>query len=210
MQNNAKKILDFMRLLEKVCIVKRDTLLTDGTLESDSSHIFKLSFFVMMIFPYLKHKYDYTRLLELALVHDIVEGQTGDYPRSVQIANPKMVLEKEKKEKEAIEYYKSKLPFPLNEKVYDLFMEYENKKTLEAKLISVLDKLEANFQANLFNNGDIRYWKECQNGDEYYKIATSKKKLVSELNEDILQCIENSVIDLTMENMKKCKIKVCL
>ena len=96
MKNNVEKILDFMQLMERVCLVKRDTLLSDGTAERDSSHIFKLSFFIMLVYPYLKKKYNYEKLLELALVHDIVEGITGDCPRSAQIAHPERQIEKQK------------------------------------------------------------------------------------------------------------------
>ena len=58
-------------------------------------------------------------------------------------------------------------------------------------------------------DGDIRYWSDCENGEEYYKIATAKKQLVSELKEDVLSELEQSIISLTLENMAKCKIKVC-
>lgn len=207
MKSNVEKILDFMQLMERVCLVKRDTLLSDGTAERDSSHIFKLSFFIMLVYPYLKKKYNYEKLLELALVHDIVEGITGDCPRSAQIAHPERQIEKQKRETEAIEYYRSVLPSPLNEKIYDLFLEYEKKETPEAKLVSALDKLEANYQANRYGDGDIRYWQNCENGEEYYKIATSPKAIVSEINEEILTLLEQKVIKLTLENMKKCQIK---
>lgn len=209
MNDAVRKIIDFMGVIEKVCLVKRDTLLSDGTLEPDSAHIFKLSFFIMLVYPYLTQKYDYTRLLELALVHDIVEGVTGDCPRSAQVADPNRKIEKEKKEREAIESYRNMLPFPLNARIFDLFTEYELRQTPEAKLVSALDKLEANFQANRYNDGDIRYWKECENGEEYYRIATSEKQTVLELNEEILTALEQAVIRLTKENMKKCQIEVC-
>ena len=90
------KIINFMRVLEEVCVVKRDLLLFDGTTENDAMHIFKLSFLVMMIAPYLKNKIDYTKMLELALVHDIAESKTGDYTAANQIAHPELKAEKKK------------------------------------------------------------------------------------------------------------------
>ncbi len=209
MRNNVAKIFEFMQAMERVCLIKRDTLMSDGTSESDASHIFKLAFLVMLVYPFLQKKYDYTRLLELALVHDIAEGITGDCPRSAQIAHPERRKEKERQEKEAMLLYKKMLPEPLNEHVFALFSEYEARQTPEAKLVSVLDKMEANLQANRFGNGDIRYWQDCENGDEYYRIATEHKPLVSELGEDILTEMEQKIIALTLENMAKCKIN-CL
>ncbi len=210
MQENIAKILDFMCAMERVCLVKRDTLLSDGAIETDAAHIFKLAFLVMLVYPYLKKKYNYTRLLELALVHDIPEGLTGDLPRSTQVAHPESKIEKMQQEQKAMHIYKKMLPFPLNNKISELFNEYEAKETLEAKLVSVLDKMEANLQANRFGNGDIRYWQDCDNGTEYYRIATAKKALVKELDEDILTELEHKIITLTKENISRCKIEVCL
>jgi len=207
MQDNAGKILEFMKVLEKVCQVKRDTRLSDGAAESDADHIFKLAFLVMMVYPYLQKKYDYARLLELALVHDIAEGVTGDCPRSVQTAHPERCAEKAQNELKAMESYRKMLPDPLNEHIFSLFTEYEQKVSPEAKLVSVLDKMEANLQANRFACGDIRYWRDCENGEEYYKIATAKKAPVAELGENILSVMEEKIIALTMENMRRWKIK---
>jgi len=207
MKETVGKLLEFMKILEKVCQVKRDTRLSDGVTESDSDHIFKLTFLVMMIFPYLQKKYDYTRMLELALVHDIAEGVAGDCPRSVQAAHPEYCRIKAERELQAIESYKKMLPEPLNEKIFSLFSEYEQKLTPEAKIVAVLDKMEANLQANRFAGGDIRYWQDCENGNEYYKIATAHKPLVTEIDEEILRVMEKAIIALTLENMQRWKIE---
>lgn len=201
-----EKIINFMRALEEVCVVKRDLLLFNGTTENDAMHIFKLSFLVMLIAPYLKHNADYTKMLELALVHDIAEGKAGDYTLANQTTHPEIKKEKKFKEAEAIKELKSMLPSPLNKKVYDLYQEYERKETREAKIVSVLDKLEANLQANQYKDGDIRYWEKCENGKEYYKIALTKKPFIAELDESILVELENAIIALTCENMKKSHI----
>lgn len=201
------KIIHFMRMLEEVCVVKRDLLMYDGSDENDAMHIFKLSFLVMMTAPYLKNSVDYTRMLELALVHDIAEGKTGDYTAANQLANPNIKNEKAQKEAAAIKELKMMLPPPLNKKIYSLYQEYEKKETLEAKIISVLDKLEANLQANQYKDGDVTYWKNCENGEEYYKMALLKKPLIEEINEPIITELENAIIHLSQQNIKKCHIK---
>lgn len=201
------KIINFMRALEEVCIVKRDLLLFDGSEENDAMHIFKLSFLVMLIAPYLKTPVNYTKMLELALVHDIAEGKTGDYTAANQLIHPELKKEKKQKELLAINEIKDLLPAPLNKKIYTLYQEYEKKKTIEAKIVSVLDKLEANLQANQYKDGDVRYWKSCENGTQYYKIASQKKPLIKEIDEPILTDLENAIIKLSRANMKKCGIK---
>ena len=106
------KIVNFMRALEEVCVVERDLLLYEGSRENNAMHIFKLSFLVMLIYPYLKQPVDYTKMLELALVHDIAEGKTGDYTVANQLANPELKKEKQKREAIAIKELKSMLPPP--------------------------------------------------------------------------------------------------
>ncbi len=202
------KIINFMRVLEELCVVKRDLLLYDGTTENDAMHVFKLSFLVMMIAPYLKQKVNYTKMLEMALVHDIAEAKTGDYTAANQITHPEIKLEKAKKEAAVIKELKAMLPPPLNKKIYDLYLEYERKETLEARIVSGLDKLEANLQANQYKDGDVRYWKECENGMEYYKMALSKKPFIAEINEDVLTDLENAIIALARRNMAKNRIEI--
>lgn len=202
------KIINFMRALEEVCVVKRDLLLYDGSTENNAMHIFKLSFLIMLISPYLKKEVNYTKMLEMALVHDIAEGKTGDYTAANQIAHPELKKEKIKKEAIAIKELKSMLPSPLNKKVSSLYKEYEEKKTLEAKIVSMLDKLEANLQANQYHNGDVRYWKQCENGEQYYKLARLKKPMIQEIDEKIITELENAILDLSYQNMKKCHVKI--
>ena len=208
MQNKIERIFNFMRVLDKVCLVKRATLLSDGTVETDSSHTFKLAFMVMLIYPHLKHKYDYTRLFELALVHDIAEAETGDYPKAMQRAHPEIKQKKDAEEKAAIEKYSSLLDEPLRSKIKDLHDEYEAKETPESKLVSALDKVDANMQANFYHDGDIRYWTEYEDGEQYYKINTEKKDIVAVLDEPIVEALENGTIELALSNMKKLGISV--
>ena len=203
MQNKAKQILDFMRILDKVCLVKRATLLSDGSTETDSSHIFKLSFMLMMVYPYLQHKYNYTRLLELALVHDLAEAETGDCPKSVQYAHPEMKQQKKVQEEAAMCKYRNLLPPEVGKHIYDLYQEYENKTTPEARLVTALDKIDANLQANQYNNGDVRYWLDCEDGEQYLTINTEKKNVVAVLDEEFVEKMENYTIEISQKNIDK-------
>lgn len=205
MDHKIIQIFNFMKIVEKLGQIKRDNLMSDGRNENDSDHIIKLCYLVMLVHPYLKQKTDYLKMLEMALIHDLVEAKSGDFSLSAQRANPELKALKKIKEKEAIEYYKSILPSPLDDKIYDLFMEYEARTSREAQIVWILDKLEANIQANQYNGGDIRYWQNCPNGEIYYEYATTKKPLIHELDEDILTEIENLIIDITKHNIAKMK-----
>lgn len=203
MQNKVAQIFEFMKILDKVCLVKRATLLSDGTPETDSSHSFKLAFWVMLVYPYLKHSYNYTRLLELALVHDIAEAETGDCPKSVQYAHPEMKQIKKTQELEAIRKYSNMLPKETGNRIFELYQEYENKQTAEARLITALDKIDANLQANFYHDGDVRYWLDCEDGEQYRRINTEKKKVVAILDEKFIEELEKGTIAISEENMRR-------
>lgn len=207
MQNRIAQIFDFMRVLDKVCLVKRATLLSDGTAETDSSHTFKLAFMIMLIYPYLKHKYDYGHLFELALVHDIAEAEVGDYPKALQRAHPEIKAKKNAEEKAAMVRYSALLPEPMKRKIWDLYEEYEAKQTPEAKLVTALDKVDANMQANFYKGG-AGYWAEYEDGEQYYKINTEKKACVAVLNEEIVEALEEGTIELALDSMAECGIKI--
>ena len=201
--SDVLKILEFMSTVEKLCLVNRDNLLSKGGFESDSDHIMKLMFLIMAVYPYLKTKADYTRMLELALVHDLAESIAGDVPLIDSFHNPDLKEQKRQAEQKAMEEIKAKLPPQLGEKVYSLFMEYEERKTIESRLVKALDVIDANLQANLYNDGDVRYWKEYGDGDWYYCYALSKKEVISNLGEEILFELEEALIKLSKDNMQK-------
>ncbi len=208
MQSKIEQILEFMKVLDKVCLVKRATLLSDGTSETDSSHSFKLAWLLMMVYPYLKHRYNYTRLLELALVHDIAEAETGDCTKAVQRAHPEAKKLKDMQELAAMEKYRDLLPEELGEQIFTIWREYEDKQTPESRLVTALDKIDANLQANQHKNGDVRYWLECEDGAQYLTINTEKKQVVAVLDEPIIEKLEDAVIALSCDNLRKCGIKV--
>ncbi len=208
MKETALKISDFMDIVEKLCLVNRDNLLSDGSVESDAAHITKLAFLVLFTTPYLKRKVDVNKMLEMVIVHDLAEAHCGDVPLSHQHLDPNAKALKKEREQKAIEHFKTLLPTPINEKIYDLFQEYEKRETIESKIVWCLDKLEANSQANRHKDGDIRYWEEAGGGDWYYRYALRKNVVIDELDEEILNELEQILIDKTIFNMKKHNIPI--
>lgn len=208
----AETIINFMKIVEQLCMVKRDNLLHDGQHESDADHIIKLCWLVMLVTPYLKIEVDYAKMLEMALVHDLVEAYGGDFSLSAQQTQPELKLVKKQKEQEAILHYRKLLPPAFGEKIYNLFQEYEERQTRESQIVWVLDKIEANLQANRYHDGDVRYWRDCPGGEWYYQCTMSgetvQKERLAQLNEDVLLQLENLVMELCRCNIKKCGIKV--
>jgi hypothetical protein len=63
-------------------------------------------------------------------------------------------------------------------------------------------------QANFYNDGDIRYWTEYEDGEQYYKINTEKKAVVAILDEPIVEALEEGTIELALNNMKKYGVEI--
>lgn len=75
-------------------------------------------------------------------------------------------------------------------------------------MVTALDKIDANLQANQHKNGDVCYWLECENGAQYLTINTEKKQVVAVLDEPIIEKLEDAVIALSLANLEKCGIKM--
>lgn len=199
---------ELLQTVDKLDDVKRDNLLSNGQNESDTIHILKVCVWLLALQPHLQHEINISRALELALLHDFVEARSGDFSLSAQIADAGLKLEKKRKELEAIMYYRVSLPAPFNNTVFHAYEEYEERKTPESKLIWALDKLDANWQANQYHDGDVRYWADCPNGEVYYRLALEYKPQIAALEEPILTKLEKDIVAISKANIAKCGIKV--
>ncbi len=200
MKKIAGDIIGFMDVVEQLCYVQRFTKMVGGRSETDSDHIMKLCFLVMMISPYIKQRHDTQKMLEIALVHDLVEAEVGDIPYFEQLSSDEIKKLKKESEARAIEKYKSILPPPLNNKIYDLFYEYEKQETLEAKVVHALDVFDGNLQCNKENFG-ARYW-EMGVGKRLSEM--SNHKYGNDIGEEIIKEIENVLVELSNTNRYKC------
>ncbi len=192
MDDIAGQIVQFMDTVEKLCYIKRFATLKDKKRERDSDHIMKLSFLVLMTSEYLDKNIDKQRLFELALVHDLVEADAGDVSYVDQYDNKRVVKDKKKQEMKAISAYRKLLPPPLNDRLFDLFLEYEHGKTKEAKIIRSLDKLEGDLQC-LKDKNIIRY---CEHAAFLARIRALKLcKYSKKTNEPVIQSLERVLLE---------------
>ncbi|KAJ9557770.1 hypothetical protein OSB04_012384 [Centaurea solstitialis] len=89
------------------------------------------------------------KCIKMAIVHDIAEAIVGDITPSDGV--PK--LEKSRREKEALDHMCKLLGGgPRAEEIYELWMEYEENSTKEAKVVKDFDKLEMILQALEYEN----------------------------------------------------------
>lgn len=110
--------------------------------ESDAEHSFGVALLVMMFTP---KSLDKKKCLELALVHDLAEIYAGDFTPFDDITPEK----KDKLEKEAAVKLANEIGW---QDLCNLVEEYNNKMTLEAKFVSLIDKLETVMTARYYED----------------------------------------------------------
>ena len=115
--------------------------------ESVADHSFFVAL-LTLILP-LPPGIDRNRMLRMAIVHDLAEAFTGDvvWRRDGKEFNMGLKRRKDEEEMRVIREISEKLENP---EILELFVEYEERKTMEAKLLKEIDKLEMAIQARLY------------------------------------------------------------
>src|SRR4029077_15755967 len=119
----------------------------------------RMSLMAVLIEPLLKQKIDPARLLKMIILHDLVEAEARDISALDVLRNPEIKIQKLNKERQAIENLRLVLKETNGQEIYDLFYEFEEKETYEAKVANALDKLEVQLQ---HNHADFSTWEEIE------------------------------------------------
>lgn len=159
--------------------------------ESVADHSFGAAVLALLIGEY--EHFNKQKVLELLLVHDLMEAVTGDLVTTTlpEVKKQKAVQDKKKLENRAAENI-GKLG-GYGKRIFKLWQEYDAGKTEEAKLANQLDKLEMDLQALFYakrgqtvdpvefmdSNKDFIENKALRKVlSSMYIVAGSKKKLV--------------------------------
>jgi len=145
MSQDAKKIIDFVAYAEKLKCEIRHASRSDNQRESVAEHCWRLSLMLMLVFPHLKIKVDLLKTLKMAIIHDLVEIESRDVPLLKHINNQAAKRAKSSKEKRAMSKIRKMLGRDGKE-ISALWLEHEELKTNEAKVLKALDRLEGELQ----------------------------------------------------------------
>jgi len=140
---DVESIIRFFYQLEGLKKTYRYKEAKDMPPESTADHTWKLSLMAYAVAEELELDINRYHAMELALVHDLPEIVTDDYDAILVFDGKVSKQKKHDMEKRAMEAITAILPEKLGKKIYDLWWEYEECKTREAKYIKALDKLEA-------------------------------------------------------------------
>jgi len=160
----AEEIVDVLSLAENLKTEMRHSWLSDGRRESVAEHTWLMSVAAVLMSPHLEHSVDLGQTLKLIALHDIAEAITGDIPYFEESSRKDT---KFADEAAAMETMRAMLPAASGQLLLELWREYEDCETREAKFARALDKLEVQHQHNL---ADLETWTEQELGLVYSKM----------------------------------------
>lgn len=204
MKQEVLKLFEFFKILENLALEKRATILSDGSFESVAGHCFSTAMLVVTLKPYIEKNFDYTKALEMALVHDLGESLAGDI--SLHEQTTKIKEQKQIQEEKAVR----KMMLLLNNEsagnINSLWNEYEQRESKEARLIKLLDTFDAHI--TVLNRNDIDYPSQYGGGQFYYDLYANyhpNKKL--NVEGEIFNLIETVLRENLTSQMDKNGIK---
>ncbi|WP_246823304.1 HD domain-containing protein [Terribacillus saccharophilus] len=152
-------IMQVLRLAEKLKFEMRHSWLSNGRQESVAEHTWRVGLMAVLIEPYIEEKLDMAKLLKMIMIHDLVEAEAKDVPAFDTLFDTERKEQKQLAEQTAMNNIKAMLKEEPGKELQELWLEFEAKKTFEAKVANALDKLEAQLQ---HNEASIDTWLEIE------------------------------------------------
>ena len=147
--------LGFILESDKLKSVLRQTSLIDGSRrENDAEHSWELALMAIVLAEHADGAVDLPRVVNMLLIHDIVEIDAGDTP----LYDEEAAKSKVEREERAAERLFGLLPADQAEELRGLWNEFEGVKTAEARFARALDRLQPLLH-NFHSGGGIwRQW----------------------------------------------------
>ncbi|MEL6194110.1 MAG: HD domain-containing protein [Bacteroidota bacterium] len=140
-QQDLDSIISFMKVAEGLKNTLRSSHTSNGREESVAEHTWRLCLLAMMLQKYYPN-INYNRLLKILLIHDMGEIINGDIPAIYQ--DP--AVDKSQEERKDFLEVISPLTAEQQAEMLELWDEYNEVSSPEAKLAKALDKIETVLQ----------------------------------------------------------------
>ena len=143
--SSSAAAIDFLTLTRSLKTTKRTGWIMSGISnpESIADHMYRMSL-MAMIASFSNETLDTNRCIKLALIHDLAEAKVGDITPHCGVSDE----DKYKLELGTMEQLQTMLgPLLGGDEIIELWKEYEEGTTIEAKLLKDLDKIEMILQA---------------------------------------------------------------
>lgn len=185
MDDRLKKQIDFILEIDKEKNILRQTHLSGGgRQENDAEHAWHMAIMAFLLQEYSNEKIDVLKVIMMCLIHDVVEIDAGDTYAydEVNLATQKA------REDAAKERIYSLLPEDQKSVLTELFDEFEQNLTPEAKFAHALDNVQPLLLNDSNNGGDWRANKVT--AEKVYKRHNKTKagsEVLFELTDKVLQ-----------------------
>ncbi len=134
-----QKQINFMLEVDKLKNIYRQTyVLHENRTENDAEHSWHLALLAFLLSEYSNEPIDVLRTIKMVLIHDIVEIDAGD----TYCYDEEGYKDKIERETKAAERIFGILPHDQKNEMYNLWLEFEDRKTPEAKFAAVLDRIQ--------------------------------------------------------------------
>lgn len=132
--------IEFILEIDKLKKVYRQSLISDGSREeNDAEHSWHLAVMAIILSEYANDPHiDVLKVMKMVLIHDIVEIDAGD----TFIYDTDGYITKSEREDHAASRLFGILPEDQENEFFNLWLEFEQRQTPEAKFAAVLDRLE--------------------------------------------------------------------
>lgn len=152
--NRLEKQFDFIKEIDKEKFIGRQTYLSDGKRkENDAEHAWHMALMTILLSEYANEEIDVLKTVTMLLIHDLVEIDAGDTYAYDEIGK---LTQRDREEKAAKRIY-NLLPEDQAKKLYDLWEEFEEGKSPEAKFAHTMDNVQP-IMLNALTDG--KAWRE--------------------------------------------------
>lgn len=137
--DDLDKKMEFILELDKLKYINRQTYVADSSRkEDDAEHSWHLALMCMLLAGYSNEPVDKYKVMEMVLIHDVVEIDAGDTYAYDEKGNETKAI----REQKAADRIFNILPPDQAEYCRQLWNEFEEKNTPEAKFANTLDKIQ--------------------------------------------------------------------
>ncbi len=164
-------ILKFLKIAANLKTVPRQGWIDKLSIknpESVADHTYSMAIIGMVLSD--SQKYNTERILKMILLHDLAESITGDFTPEQKSKEKKIILENE-----TIEKILKNLPENLHTQYQNIWNEYQENSSEEAKFVHQIDKLEMALQAQIYS-------KEKNSSKEFLPFFDSAEKEIKDQN----------------------------
>lgn len=191
-RDDLLKILAFVDEVEKLKMVYRQNMTIDGTRQENSAeHSWHIALMAILLSGYSagNSTLDLLKVVKMLLIHDLVEIDTGD----TFLYDDKHNESKCEREQATASRLFGMLPNELGRHLHDLWTEFEERATPEAKFAASLDAFQP-LSNHLLSNGRgiIKHQIETQRVLESKKHIAEGAPMLWEVAKDIIQKSEDA------------------